>query len=351
MAVDASAARAGGAVTYATELLPALAELPQVDLVACLLPLGADRTTVDALQMSGATVQLVTRRLDAARGRWKRVVAERSAEVVFTPTEIAFTTYGCPQVNALRSPIYEPSTTRGYPLSRQARFFAKRTIARRTSKRAEGFIAVSQFAADLGHLRLGVPRNKIKVVYHGSLAPSGTHDAGPAKRWLFVSNMSRYKNVLTLLEATRHIPDPRFRLRVAGGFDTVRDRDEIQRLVRDLADDRIELLGRVPPDSIGELFEWADGLAWPSYAETFGHPLAAAVQRGMAVVACDAASNREIAGEAAAYFEPPDDAEALGRKLRSLSQGGYSFGAPPRAYSWQRCAEDTARTLLSFVRD
>lgn len=350
MAVDASAARAGGAVTYARELLPVLAELPQIDLVACLLPPEVDHVTIDALHGAGTTVQIAARRLDAARDGWKRVVAERFAQVVFTPTELSFTSYECPQVNALRSPVYAPSTTRGYPVSRQARFLAKRIIARRSTRRAAGFIAVSQFAADLGHSRLGVPKDRIKVVYHGSRAPVGAYDGGPAMRWIFVSNISRYKNVETLLQATRHIPEPRFRLRIAGGFDTDRDRDAIHGLVNDLEDDRVELVGRVPPDSVGELFEWADGLVWPSYAETFGHPLAAAVQRGMAVVTCDAASNREIAGDAAAYFSPPDDAEALANQMRSFTRGGYPLRLPPRVYSWQRCAEETAQALRSFVR-
>lgn len=349
MAVDASSARAGGGVTYARELLPELAHLPSVDLVACLLPIGLDEATANSLRATGAAIQYASRRMDASRARWQRLVRNRQTEVVYTPTEISFASYQCLQVNALRSPIYEPSTVRGYPVSRRARFLVKRSMATRSARRADGFIAVSEFAAQLGHMRLRVPRDDIRVVYHGSRAPQGSHDSrGPVKRWLFVSNISRYKNVMTLLRSTANVPDPDFRLRIVGGFDTARDRREVEHMVDDLADARVEMVGQVAPDAVAQWFEWADGLVWPSYAETFGHPLAAAVQRGMAVVACDAASNREIAGDAAVYFSPPDDAERLGQQLRVATEGTQSFGPPPRTYSWQKCAADTAEALRSL---
>jgi len=173
---------------------------------------------------------------------------------------------------------------------------------------------------------------------------------------LSVSSIYRYKNFVRLIEAWRlaagRVPDaPEL---VIGGdrHDAVHARrmEEARRASGGLAR-RIHLLGEVPWEEVRRWYTHAALFAFPSYLETFGHPLLEAMASGLPVLAADTAVFREIGGDAVRYGDP-FDTEALAEGLCALiadpaEAARLAAAARARAadFGWERTAQ---RTLAMF---
>jgi glycosyltransferase involved in cell wall biosynthesis len=95
---------------------------------------------------------------------------------------------------------------------------------------------------------------------------------------------------------------------------------------------------------------------FPSFLESFGHPLLEAMLAGTPIVAADIASFREVAGDAALYF-PPDDAAALARAVERLraepeaTRARVERGrALAQGYSWQRSVDRLCEVFHEVLR-
>ena len=107
-------------------------------------------------------------------------------------------------------------------------------------------------------------------------------------------------------------------------------------------------LGPVSDEALGALYRGAMLFVCPSRAEGFGLPAVEAMGLGAPVVCSRIPALVEVAGEAAALFDP-EDADALGRLLEhlleargereSMRQAGFARAA---AFTWARAAETMA---------
>ena len=79
----------------------------------------------------------------------------------------------------------------------------------------------------------------------------------------------------------------------------------------------VENAGEVDASSICALCDALDIFGFSSSVESFGFPLIEAMARGFLIAAGDTPSNRELAGDTAAYFSP-NNAEALARLLGEM---------------------------------
>ncbi len=107
---------------------------------------------------------------------------------------------------------------------------------------------------------------------------------------------------------------------------------------------RVRFLGHLDRHALATAYARADLFVWPSYAETFGHPLLEAHAHGLPIAASWLSVNREILGEAASFFDPFDISEMRSCLERVLA-GASSTGALPRTYTWDACAEQTIDVL------
>jgi glycosyltransferase involved in cell wall biosynthesis len=81
----------------------------------------------------------------------------------------------------------------------------------------------------------------------------------------------------------------------------------------------VKMIGRVPQDQIGQLYDKADLLIYPSTCESFGFSLLEAMGAGLPIVAADTRINREICGTGASYFSPFDALDCADRVQTLLS--------------------------------
>jgi glycosyltransferase involved in cell wall biosynthesis len=132
--------------------------------------------------------------------------------------------------------------------------------------------------------------------------------------------------------------------------------DDVRRQIADLdRHRRIELLGGVDDEALATLYRHASLVCHPSRAEGFGLPCLEAMAAGVAVVASDLPSIREMA-EGDVCLVPPDDADALAAAIRALLDAPDERAAlasrgieRARSFTWERTAADVVAAYRSLL--
>lgn len=166
---------------------------------------------------------------------------------------------------------------------------------------------------------------------------------GEATTLLYVGRLERRKGIEHLIRAfarlTRHYPQLRL---VIGGDGP--EREQLERLARELALERVVFLGYVPAADLPSLFADADIFCAPAtYAESFGIVLIEAMAAGLPIVAAandgyaellrahpgnlltPPGDDRALAGAIATLIAAPDERMRIAARNRVAAQ----------RYSWQ----------------
>jgi glycosyltransferase involved in cell wall biosynthesis len=167
------------------------------------------------------------------------------------------------------------------------------TLAER-ARDVDGFLAVSQYTADLMSSRMDLDRSKVQVVWNGadlagiSPDPARRDPERPAVGYL--ARMCRDKGIEALVDGFLRLKQrhPRARL-LAAGVVLNEDRDLLARLERRVAEAGwaadVELLGPVTREQKIDLLQRVDVLSVPAgYGESFGLFLPEAWAAGLPVV-------------------------------------------------------------------
>src|SRR5688500_6321317 len=119
----------------------------------------------------------------------------------------------------------------------------------------------------------------------------------------------------------------------------------------------ITVLGYITDEELKALYLNALGLVLPSYYEGFGLPILEAMQCGRPVLCARAASQPEVAGEAALFFDPMN-ARDIGKTIdrivldpqvrKDLTQKGYRHS---KDFSWRATASQTMDAILAAVKN
>ena len=193
--------------------------------------------------------------------------------------------------------------------------------------------------ANVDHLRgYGFPAEKITSIPNGIDVGAWESSSPPAsvERFLFLGRLDPEKGLFELLEAFAAVRAERANvtLTIAGEGPALSD-------VRARAGEGVTIVGRVPYEELGALFDRHDCMVLPSYSE--GMPLsvleAAAHRRAMIIT--DVGDIRALFGDAVTII-PPRDAAALTAAMREAVDGG----APSAAYG-----EVVRRVSIATVTD
>lgn len=177
-------------------------------------------------------------------------------------------------------------------------------------RRANRFIAVSQYTADDLVRRAGVPASKIDVVYHG-LDPVFTAGEGEkaarapasAPYFLAVGGVSPRKNTRRLIQAFtrwrgRGGHRTAYQLRITGTSLDPSFASNAQ------LPEGVSLLGYVDKAELPGLYAGAAAFLYPGIYEGFGLPIIEAMACGAPVVTSSTGAAPEIAGGAAILVDP-----------------------------------------------
>jgi glycosyltransferase involved in cell wall biosynthesis len=179
------------------------------------------------------------------------------------------------------------------------------TIIRKANlaKKAAHIIAISENTKkDIIDI-LGIPEEKISVIYHaGSLAKRKNTISLPQRYFLYVGERKNYKNFLFFAQAIEPILKEQKDIYVVctgRNFDA----EEIQFLTAlNIKDHFISVF--VKDHEIFDVYNKAIAFVFPSYYEGFGIPILEAFEASCPVILSNASCFPEIAQDGALYFPP-----------------------------------------------
>ena len=233
-------------------------------------------------------------------------------------------------------------------------------------KRATHVIAISHTTArDLTH-HLGIPEERISVVYEGI----DHHVFRPVERslldypyLLYVGTEQPRKNLVALLRAFSRLKSQgRFKdlklvkVGSAGGPEAVFSKETI-RAIRELElSGDVVFTGYVPEEDLPAYYSGAECFILPSFYEGFGFPPLEAMACGCPVIFSNVASLPEIVGDAALLIDSNDAANLAGAIEIALTdeslKGELVLKGLERAsqFSWEKAAKETIKVYESVAQ-
>lgn len=359
--IDVSSAAVGAGMTYAQNLLRALAEVDQENEYCVLAPasgreLGLELPSNFSLFkppriFASAPIRILFSQL------WFPVWASRNhLDVCLFPSGYGVLTVSCRSVLLVQnaSPYAGPSASTLHERWRERMI---RWLAHLSARRAYAVAFVSGFARDLIAPRM-------KKVHRSHVIPYGilqvfcpdhvTQDSlnlvdARVKRpyILSVSMVRSHKDFATLLQAFAQAVCNKsaHSLVIAGA---VVDRpyfESLETMISELGlGEQVIFLGDVAHDNMPTLYRGAEFSIFPSWIETFGLPVAESMACGTPVIASDIPASREVGGGAILYYTPGNVLE-LSRSIECLLDNDAMRTELKRRglhrakqYSWERAA-------------
>jgi len=295
----------------------------------------------------------------AVRVAWEQLVQpwvlrRIGADLVHGPVFVGPLLAHCPVIVT----IHDLSFIRYPDLSRPANRMYRTVLTRLSAQRARRLIAVSAHAAAESTRLLGVPRERVDVIYHGvdpvfhplpvDEVAAFRRDRGLPERFvLFVGTLEPRKNLVRLVEAFARIRDGRVRLVLAGGKGWLYD-DLFAKVEALGLDEEVVFPGYVMDDELPLWYNAATVFSYPSVYEGFGIPVLEAQACGTPVLTSNTSSLPEAAGDGALMVDPYDVEElaaGLDRLLtdeplrHELRERGLAHA---RQFSWPHTARETA---------
>jgi glycosyltransferase involved in cell wall biosynthesis len=180
------------------------------------------------------------------------------------------------------------------------------TQAREAAAGSDLIVAVSAFTARQIESLLHVPRERIRVVYHGVL-PRHLPKVPRENVVLCVGAIQRRKNQVALVRAFRAMPAG-WKLVLAGaeGFDAADATREAKESPRS---SDIQITGYLNEDELTAWYARARIFAFPSLDEGFGMPVLEAMAAGVPVIAGNRSALPEVCGDAAMQINPESEEE------------------------------------------
>ena len=217
-------------------------------------------------------------------------------------------------------------------------------------RRARRVIFPSQAAVDAISALAAVPRERSRVIPYGVSLESfetGESPEVPGSYLFLPAAPERHKNIEVLIRCLPLLRNSETQAWIAGK--SLIDFDH-QHFLEDMARslgvaERVRFLGAVPYAELPGYYRAARALVFPSFIETFGHPLVEAMAAGTPVLASDIPTFREVAGDAALYF-PVNSPEGLAEQVQALDSAGAATRARvargserARHFSWSRSVD------------
>ncbi len=232
-----------------------------------------------------------------------------------------------------------------------------------SAKRANRIISVSEFTKRQVIEYYDIPEEKVTVIYEGAsdkFAPIKDNDLifpklkgyGIEKKYiLFVGRIEPRKNIVSLLKAFDYVKKRGKKdlyLVIVGNQDNIFKETELFDKIKEMQlDSDVVFTGEVSEDNLAALYNGAEVLVYPAFAEGFGLPVLEAMSCGTPVITSNTTSLPEIVGEAGILVNPYSWEEiaqniesVLGDEglKRELSVKGLQRS---RKFRWEETAEKT----------
>jgi glycosyltransferase involved in cell wall biosynthesis len=241
-----------------------------------------------------------------------------------------------------------------------------------SAKRANRIISVSEFTKKQIIKYYGIPEKKISVIHEGAsnkFAPVSDKDLiasvlskyGVKKKYiLFVGRIEPRKNIIGLLKAFEYIKkrgNKDLCLVIVGNQDRIFQENALFDKIKEMQiESDIVFTGGVSENELPVLYNSAEVLVYPAFAEGFGLPVLEAMACGTPVITSNTTSLPEVVGEAAILVNPYSTEEigqAIGKILDNdnLRQELIDRGLQrAENFSWEEAAKKTIEVYKEVLR-
>ena len=357
--IDAASAKIGGAISYLKGLLPLLErDTSGNEWLVLVRP-----ETAEALEVQARGVTLVYTSDEGGllnRFWWRQVVLRRlikalKVDALFSSANFAM--FWCPvrQVVLVRNAAYFDDRyvrlcVSRHPLRRKLEYWMRRWLIHAGVRRSDVVMTPTQALMD-DVCRRVKPKRSARLIANpygvrASQEQLSRDFIGPITRLsdlpvklLYVSLYADYKNLSTLLKSlpvlnraggsqtffltTTVNPAPK----PSSGADHEPDasasrKEDLTLASRPDVKPWVRFVGPLSPRETLQLYGSCDIFVFPSYCESFGHPLVEAMAHGLPVVAADTPGNREMCQDAGVYFDPLDPSD-LASQVRRVTENTF----------------------------
>jgi glycosyltransferase involved in cell wall biosynthesis len=355
----------GGMEVYARELLPRLAAVPGLELVAIVNRRAAE----DRDAPWNGVVQSVVAPVDARdRKQWvwgeqwhvPRLATRVRADLLHSLASTGPGRFagGPPRITTVHDLHYAVAPEAHFGL----RGLGMRVLVPAAARASRRLIADSQATKDDVVRFIGTDAGSIDVVHLATTLPPADFQPTPAaelrarlglgERPLLLSLAAKrpHKNVEGLIDALAQIPVERRPLLVVPGYETEYEAMLLARAAERGVSGDVRFPGWLSRADVEGLWRACVAHIFPSFYEGFGLPVLEAMARGVPGACSDRASMPEVAGDAALLFDPADAAAIRAAIERLLADGELRarlrHAGLERAatFSWERTARETARS-------
>lgn len=286
--------------------------------------------------------QLEKERLDLAHFPYFAFPVLYSGTFVLTIHDLILDHFSTGKATTLPLPLYH--------LKRQGYKY----ITRQGIKKAEKIIAPSHATRDEIVKHYKANKDKIEVIYEGfdPMLEKGKGFGLVSKRYiLYVGNAYPHKNLPLLLEAFSKIREEEDIELVCIGKE-----DYFYQNIEKRDNPGVHFLHNIADSNLSEYYKGALCLVMPSLMEGFGLPLLEAMNLSCPVVVSDTPALREVARDAAIYFNPhngEDIKDAIVKLLhdKELQQNNIRKGLlRSKEFSWEKAVKETLKVYESCNR-
>ena len=248
--------------------------------------------------------------------------------------------------------VHDLIAFRNEPHDRRAKFIERLTLRRALKRSARVWTVSEATKRDVLARYPSLDASRIHAIFAGGGDQEVPLTVADGSTIVSIATLCPRKNQLRLIKAFAALPAPlrsKARLVLVGGRGW--DDDEIVRLAQ--ATDGVSWQGYMNDAECDALLRRSAVFAYPSLYEGFGLPLLEAMRRGIPALTSDRGSLKEVAGEAALYVDPEDDA-SIARGLERLLTDDALRGQLIDAgrvrcvqFSWKRSVDLALETLQS----
>lgn len=299
-----------------------------------------------------------------ARILWEQLVLPMvlrhlGADLLHAPAFVGPLLSSCPQVIT----VHDLSFLRHPEFFRTGNRIYLKWMTRWACRRAKGVIAVSKFTAAEVSALLGVPPDRVHVVYHGVQSrfhplPAEEVDLFRRKQGLpdrfilYLGTLEPRKNLITLIQAFARLPFPDVHLVLAGGKGWLYEEifAEVERLE---IEDRIHFPGYVPAETQTFWYNAAYLFAYLSHYEGFGLPILESLACGTPALIAEGTSLPEAGGPGALAVEGNNVEAVTGGLQRMLVDEEFRADLRRRGLKHATCFDwgETARQTTALYRN
>lgn len=329
--INAISAKAGGIVTYTTNLIAAL-EQRGIDFLVAVPDSFPDLPNTLKVPASNYSP---LRRLIWEQTVWRQIIRHHKADVVFSSANFGLLNSPIPQLLLVREgglfdPLYLSTIAPSQGLNSCVQRYLRRLLMLLSAYHNDHIMTPTQTMRDMFLKWAPNLSDYCSVNSYGTLI--NTFHPDERRSWredgtlrlLYVSVYYPHKNPSDGILACERLNQSGLpcKLRLTMDRETIaRVRGSVRdifHLDRALAAGLIET-GPIRYADLPTTYAQHDAFIFPSISETFGHPMTEALASGIPVVAADVPVNREILGDAALFYQPFQPS-ALAECLRRLDQ-------------------------------